>query len=239
MSAHPLLLQQFSLLRLLSAEALNQIAPLASTRDFAKREMVLAKGPPVPYLCFLMEGRLQAIDFTLDGREVGLYFIEPGDYFGELSLIDGEAQPEFVIATGRARVVLLPGAEIRPVLFSSPQLAEALSKRLAQRVRQQLNQRQILAVNNPLHRICAQLQIMIGGTPGQTPQQLIIKAPTHQELAIMVNLTRETVTRTFQVLLAQGVLTRQGDQLLVDKIKLEKLAQSGGKNDPVTRNGEQ
>ena len=239
MSAHPLLLQQFSLLRLLSAEALNQIAPLASTRDFAKREMVLAKGPPVPYLCFLMEGRLQAIDFTLDGREVGLYFIEPGDYFGELSLIDGEAQPEFVIATGRARVVLLPGAEIRPVLFSSPQLAEALSKRLAQRVRQQLNQRQILAVNNPLHRICAQLQIMIGGTPGQTPQQLIIKAPTHQELAIMVNLTRETVTRTFQVLLAQGVLTRQGDQLLVDKEKLEKLAQSGGKIDLVTRNGEQ
>lgn len=239
MSAHTLLLQQFSLLRLLSAEALNQIAPLASTRDFAKREMVLAKGPPVPYLCFLMEGRLQAIDFTLDGREVGLYFIEPGDYFGELSLIDGEAQPEFVIATGRARVVLLPGAEIRPVLFSSPQLAEALSKRLAQRVRQQLNQRQILAVNNPLHRICAQLQIMIGGTPGQTPQQLIIKAPTHQELAIMVNLTRETVTRTFQVLLAQGVLTRQGDQLLVDKEKLEKLAQSGGKIDLVTRNGEQ
>ncbi|KXW58058.1 Crp/Fnr family transcriptional regulator [Ferrovum myxofaciens] len=230
MSAHTLLLQQFSLLRLLSAEALEQIAPLASTRDFAKREMVLAKGPPVPYLCFLMEGRLQAIDFTLDGREVGLYFIEPGDYFGELSLIDGEAQPEFVIATDRARVVLLPGAEIRPILFSSPQLAEALSRRLAQRVRQQLSQRQILAVANPLHRICAQLQIMIGGTPGQTPQQLIIKAPTHQELAIMVNLTRETVTRTFQVLLAQGVLTRQGDQLLVDKTKLEKLA-SGEKKE--------
>lgn len=232
MSAHTLLLQQFSLLRLLSAEALEQIAPLASTRDFAKREMVLAKGPPVPYLCFLMEGRLQAIDFTLDGREVGLYFIEPGDYFGELSLIDGEAQPEFVIATDRARVVLLPGAEIRPILFSSPQLAEALSRRLAQRVRQQLSQRQILAVANPLHRICAQLQmqIMIGGTPGQTPQQLIIKAPTHQELAIMVNLTRETVTRTFQVLLAQGVLTRQGDELLVDQVKLEKLT-SGEKQE--------
>ncbi len=99
MSAHTLLLQQFSLLRLLSAEALEQIAPLATLRDFAKREMVLTKGPPVPFLCFLMEGRLQAIDFTLDGREVGLYFIEEGDYFGELSLIDGGSQPEFVIAT--------------------------------------------------------------------------------------------------------------------------------------------
>ena len=229
MSAHTLLLQQFSLLRLLSAEALDQIAPLASTRDFAKREMILAKGPPVPYLCFLMEGRLQAIDFTLDGREVGLYFIEQGDYFGELSLIDEGPQPEFVIATGRARVVLLPGAEIRPILFSNPSLAEALSKRLAQRVRQQLNQRQILAVNNPLHRICAQLQIMISATTTSQTQPIAIRSPTHQELTIMVNLTRETVTRTFQVLLAQGVLTRQGDQLLVDKEKLGKLAQGGEK----------
>jgi CRP-like cAMP-binding protein len=230
MSAHTLLMHQFSLLRLLSAEALEQIAPLATLRDFAKREMVLTKGPPVPFLCFLMEGRLQAIDFTLDGREVGLYFIEEGDYFGELSLIDGGSQPEFVIATGRARVVLLPGNEIRPILFSSPQLAEALSRRLAQRVRHQLSQRQILSVTNPLHRICAQLQIMINVAPGQPPQQVIIKAPTHQELAIMVNLTRETVTRTFQVLQAQGVLTRQGDELRVDQAKLEKLA-SGEKQE--------
>ena len=46
----------------------------------------------------------------------------------------------------------------------------------------------------------------------------------------MVNLTRETVTRTFQVLQAQGVLTRQGDELRVDQAKLEKLA-SGEKQE--------
>ena len=234
MAVHTLLLQQFPLLKSLTPEALAHLAPLASVREFAKRGMVLEKGPPAPFLCFLLEGRLQALDFTAEGREVGLYFVEQGDFFGELSLIDGESQPEFIIATGRAQVVVLPGPEIRPVLFSNAQLAETLTRRLAQRVRQQLSQRQILALANPLHRICAQLQIMNSAIPegvapaaGQTRHVFIIRAPTHQELAIMVNLTRETVTRTFQVLQSQGVLTRQGDDLVVDRAKLDQLAAKG------------
>ncbi len=232
MAAHTLLLQQFPLLKSLSAEVLERLAPQASIRTFAKREMVLTKGPPSPFLCFLLEGRLQAIDFTAEGREVGLYFIDPGDYFAELSLIDGESQPEYVIATSKAQVLLLHGADVRPVLFSNPMLAEAISRRLAQRVRYQLTQRQVLGLNNPMHRICAQLQIMTTTATdmpaGAVTHFRILKAPTHQELAIMVNLTRETVTRTFQVLLAQGVLTRQGDDLMVDTAKLDQLAAHGG-----------
>lgn len=224
MSIHILHLQQFALLRQLPEDLLTRMATLATLRTFSKREMVLVKGPPVPFFCFLMEGRLQALDFTLDGREVGLYFIEQGDYFGELSMIDGENQPEFVIATSHAKVLLLPADQVRPVLFASATLAESLSRRLALRVRQQINQRQILSLSNPLQRVCAQLQVM--ATPQITPASasVVIRAPTHQELAIMVNLTRETVTRTFQVLLSQGVLTRQGDQLLIDRSKLEALS---------------
>ena len=224
MAVHTLLLQQFSLLKPLPPEVLERLAQHASVRPFAKREMVLTKGPAPQYLCFLQEGRLQAVDFTLEGREVGLYFIEPGDYFAELSLIDGEPQPEFVISIERAQVVLLPAAEIRPVLFAAPLLAEALSRRLAQRIRAQLSQRQVLALTNPLHRIAAQLQIL---TAGGTQNIRVLKAPTHQELAILVNLTRETVTRTFQVLLAQGVLKREGNDLLVDGQKLDQLSAKG------------
>jgi len=54
---------------------------------------------------------------------------------------------------------------------------------------------------------------------------LIENAPTHQEIAIMINLTRETVTRTFQVLQSQGALTRDGDHLKVDPAKLRQLVE--------------
>jgi CRP-like cAMP-binding protein len=93
---------------------------------------------------------------------------------------------------------------------------------LTKRIRDQSNQRQILGIISPLQRICALLQNL--SKEGKDPE-LIANAPTHQEIAIMVNLTRETVTRAFQVLQSQGALARNGDDLKVDTGKLKQLAE--------------
>ena len=222
MAVHPSLLQQFALMRLFPAEALAQLAAYSSTHAFAKREVVLAKENPSSSLMFLLEGRLQAIDFTLDGREVGLHFIEEGQYFGEISVLDGLPSPEVVIATKKSQVVMVPARDIRSHIFDSPQAIEAITSGLTKRIRDQANQRQILGIISPLQRICALLQNLT--KEGKNPS-LIANAPTHQEIAIMVNLTRETVTRAFQVLQSQGALARDGDDLKVDAGKLKQLAE--------------
>jgi CRP-like cAMP-binding protein len=222
MAVHPSLLQQFALMRLFSADSLAQLAAYSSTHAFAKREVVLAKENPTSSLMFLLEGRLQAIDFTLDGREVGLHFIEEGQYFGEISVLDGLPSPEVVIATKKSQVVMVPARDIRSHIFGSPQAIEAITSGLTKRIRDQANQRQILGIISPLQRICALLQNLT--KEGKNPS-LIANAPTHQEIAIMVNLTRETVTRAFQVLQSQGALARDGDDLKVDASKLKQLAE--------------
>lgn len=222
MAVHILLLQQFPLLRSLPVEVLERLTGLVSTRSFAKREVVLQKASVSKSLCFLIEGRLQGIDFTPDGREVGLYFIDPGGYFAELAMIDDQPQPEHVIANSASQVLFVPSAAIRPLLFSTPAMAEIVCRRLAERVRTQVVQRQILGVINPLQRVCALL-----GSLMQSRNSRIHKAPTQQEIAIMVNLTRETVTRSFQVLLTKGVLVREGEDLVVDAARLSEMASMG------------
>jgi CRP/FNR family transcriptional regulator, cyclic AMP receptor protein len=220
MTIHPSLLLQFQLLRNLTEQNVGQLASLSQIREFAKREVVLDKGEPSQFLCFLLEGKLQAVDFTLDGKEVGIYFIDEGDYFGEIAMLDGAGQPEMVIAIKKSRVVRVPAWEIRNMLFSTPTIMEAITQGLALRIRRQSQQRQLLAINNPVQRIIRQLQ---GLTRTDAQRQMILNAPTHQELAIMVNLTRETVTRAFQVLQAQGALLRDGDHLVVDAEKIQGL----------------
>ena len=114
MAVHPSLLQQFALMRLFSADALAQLAAHSSTHAFAKREVVLAKENPSPSLMFLLEGRLQAIDFTLDGREVGLHFIEEGQYFGEISVLDptGRERERYKLPYG-ANISVKDGAQVK------------------------------------------------------------------------------------------------------------------------------
>ena len=222
MAIHPSLLQQFAFMRLFSTDALATLAAHSSMHAFAKREVVLAKENPSSSLMFLLEGRLQAVDFTLDGREVGLHFIDEGHYFGEISVLDGLPSPEVVIANKKSQVMMVPAREVRGLIFANPPAIEAITSGLTGRIRAQAHQRQILGIISPLQRICALLQNL--SKDGKNPE-VIANAPTHQEIAIMVNLTRETVTRAFQVLQSQGALARDGDDLKVDTGKLKQLAE--------------
>ncbi len=222
-------LQQFELLRELPLETLARLSHTMVERTYARREVVIKKGEPGNVLGFLLEGRLQGVDFTVDGREVGLYFVDPHDYFGELSVIDGLPRPEFVIAVGRSRVASVPREEARGLLFSTPVIAQTLTLRLAQRVRMVSAHRTLLGLPNPAQRVCAQLFLM--SVKAGDGKAVIPHAPTHQELAIMINTSRETVTRVFQVLQARGILKRDGNQWhVVDGAYLNDVAE--GRVDP-------
>jgi len=213
-------LRSFPLLNSLRPESLAELAAAAQERTVAKREVVLQKGATAQFLCFLAEGRLQGVDFTVDGREVGLYFLDSGDYFGELAVIDGREQPEFIVSVARSRVIFIPRQIVRPLLFSDPSIAEQVGSRLAKRLRDSAAQRKILGMANPLQRIAAQLTQLAqqSAQAAQTAKSaVIVNAPTHQELAIMINLSRETVTRAFQILQAKGLVAREGTNLIIQQ----------------------
>ena len=210
------LLAQLPLLAGLPQVTLAHLAHNTSARVFAKREVVLQKGGEGSALCFLTEGRLQAVDFTMDGREVGLYFVNPGDYFGDISVIDGEAQPVFVTAVSRSQVLIVPRDLVRPILFGNTRVAEMLCTNLALRLRQNSSQRRILGMVNPVQRVCAQLELMLAVTKEGTVW--VRNAPTHQEIAIMINASRETVTRVFQLLQSRGIVERNGTDLRIDNV---------------------
>jgi CRP-like cAMP-binding protein len=178
---------------------------------------------------FLYDGRLQGIDFTVDGKEVGCFFAEPGDFFGELGVMDGQSHPETVIALVKSTVVAIPRASIRPLLTAMPAMAESLTLKLADKLRQASTQRRILGLANPLQKVCAQLWTMQVHIPTRADSAIIPMMPTHQELAIMINASRETVTRVFQLLQSKAVVQRDGNDLLLLNLQMLKEISEGTK----------
>ena len=218
------LLTQFPLLHPLPREALEPLSAQMSLRSFARRAMVMSKDTPTQELGFLVDGRLQGVDFTVDGRSVGLYFVDPGDYFGELSVVDGQSGSEFVVAAARSTVAFLDAAAARELIAMNPDLARAVMARLAQRVRSVMAQRMLLSLTNPFQRLSVQLlQLSHKNSAGVTT---VDPVPTHQELAIMINASRETVTRAFQLLFLNKILVREGNTLtLVRSDNLKDIAE--------------
>ena len=231
MAIHPSLLLQFALLRHLPASALPEVAGASVLKTFAKREVVLDKDVASGHLYFLLEGQLQATGFTLDGKEVGLYAVSEGEYFGEIAMLDGLPQPEILLANKKSQVVLVPNPFNRGLILSQPLMTEAITVGLTRRIRQQSEQRQILSINNPLQRVCAQILSVIKLAHGAalTPSALweLPDPPTHQELAISVNLSRETVTRVFQILQSQSLVLREKEAWVIPKPDVLQQVASG------------
>ena len=216
MPVSPQLISQIALLNALPEEELAQLSQEMILQEYPRRGVVLAKGSPSKSLGFLIAGRLQGVDFTVDGRSVGLYFVEPRDYFGEISVIDGKAPAEFVIAASPSVVAHLNMVRAQELIMKYPSIAQQLLARMALRVRNVIAQRTLLGLPNPIQRLCV-LLMQLPGAP-----------------ANMINTSRETVTRAFQVMTQQKILIREGNQLKVLQFNILKDIAEGRKESPKT-----
>jgi CRP-like cAMP-binding protein len=210
------ILQGLRLFENLPAARLRELSQVMNERRVERREVVIKRGDRDAGLGFLIEGRLQTVDFTLDGREVGIDFVEERDFFGELAVIDLQPAPEYVIAVAPSRVAMLDRDRARELMFSTPETSARVALRLAQRMRQSARQRALLALPSSFQRVCAQLLLLMQQQQSGGPATIAL-APTHQEIAIMVNTSRETVTRTLQFLQVLKVVARTGQSLVVNQ----------------------
>jgi CRP-like cAMP-binding protein len=221
-------LRKFPLFANLPEEELKVTSGLMRLRNFARRELVCRKEDAADGLYLLFSGQLQAVDIAEDGREIGLNLIKPGNFFGELSVIDGQPRSAHVIALQPSVVGIIPQKAAREVFYKLPATAEAMMKHLAMLVRNLSAFRALLAIPNAQQRVYALLQQLSQQMPGGLVA--IQNLPKQQEIAIMINTSRETVSRAIAQLVATGVLEKDFRRLIVrDPGRLRRLASQAPK----------
>ena len=232
MLATPELLRTFQLFHELEAEDIEYLCSKSAVERHERRSVILNAGVTENRVCMLFEGKLQGVDFTIDGKEVGLYFVDPGNYCGELCVFDPGIQTEHVIALNSSVVVLFAAETIRSVAERNPKIMLSLGTKLAYRIRQMENQRALLSLPNVVQRVCSQLWLLVP-EQNQNPKNTaeINNLPTHMEIAIMLNLSRETITRVFQQLQRNQIVKRVGqNRLAIEDISaLRKLMEGNNK----------
>lgn len=183
-----------------------------------RREVLLSDGRPFRGLGVVLQGRMQAIDHTIDGRELALMSIEVGGVFGQANLIAPRpVAMTWVAVSPTTLAVMAPDAAMS--LFQHAQMSLHVATDMAQQVCEFLGWQKILSVHPVSARACAWLLWNATGSD-------MVAIHTHAELAWRLNTTRESVTRILQRLQADGILRREGDLWrIADPEKLRELAQ--------------
>lgn len=216
-------LRKIPLLAELSDEEVLAIKPEMRIRQYAKREVVLHKGGSGDGLLFLLSGSLQVIDVTEDGRAIGLRMLVPGDFFGEIALINNSTRSASVVAMSDVLVGFLPAPVAMNLFSHSPSVARQMLRHLAQKIQRDSEFRALLSINNTAKRIYSFIVLMQKKNSDGT---VVENLPTHQDIANMINTSRETVTRALLTLVQQGIVQKESHRLLIkDPDALQKLVQ--------------
>lgn len=221
-------LRKIPLLAQLNDQEIALVKQEIRVRQYGKRDIVLQKGGHGDGLMFLLSGQAQVIDVTEDGRAIGLRLLTPGDFFGEIALINNSTRSASVVAMTDALVGFLPAPAAMHLFSHSPSVANQMLKHLAQKIQRDSEIRALLSINNTSKRIYAFLVMQQKPAAEPGAPAMVENVPTHQDIANMVNTSRETVTRALLALVQQGIIEKDSHNLIIrDPEALKKLVQAG------------
>jgi|HubBroStandDraft_1064217.scaffolds.fasta_scaffold00018_41 CRP/FNR family cyclic AMP-dependent transcriptional regulator len=188
-----------------SGEALVSLNIRASVRCFSAGQAILDRHDDSCDVYFLISGQLHCVLWTEAGKEILFSSIKPGNYFGELSALDGKPRSLAVYAQSSSEVVILSRHEFRRILDSIPIVsARVLDNlvRLVRRLTDRLYQSATHAVEGRVRAYLANLSL----ESGNVGKAEFFRIPSHAEIANTIGANREAVTRAISALNKSGIL---------------------------------
>jgi len=208
-------LRAIPLFRNLDEKDLAEVAGLLIDRKFPRDAVIFEDGSLGDYMYLIQEGQVKITKMSEDGREKILEILGPGDFTGEMALLDREPRSASVKTTTACVLLALSRQDFLGLLKQNHELTLELIRELARRLREADEQIRGLSferVESRARRLLARL----AKEKLATRTDRMATAPiTHQQLADLVGTSRETITRVVKELKDEGWLEQEGKRYLV------------------------
>jgi CRP/FNR family transcriptional regulator, cyclic AMP receptor protein len=204
---------------------LESIYAIARKRSYPKGSFIFLEGDPGDAFYLILAGEVKVVTQGADGREFILAVQRAGDFFGEISLFDGQPRSASVVTTEDSTFLILYKQEFLDQVKHSGPIVFKFLLTLCQRFRESDKKLRDLALLDVPHRVCKAL-VTLGERAGMASaggDLIIPKRPTHQDVANRIGSSRETVTRVFHDLEKQGYISLLGRTVVIRKTLLDHL----------------
>ncbi len=229
------LLKGVDLFSELTEEQLGLLANLVVVQDFNRDETVVLEGDcSMKALYLIASGTVQVYMTGVDGRETILSFLERGDFFGEMSLIDGEPRSASVRTVTDAQLMIIHREPFLTLIRQTPEIAMSLLSEMSKRLRKANKQIGSLSTMSVSGRVAGTLLNLMEErgmrihTDNGQMVTVIHNRPTQQQLADMSGTTRETVSRICSMLVKANAIAMTGKDIVIfDENALQEKATKG------------
>lgn len=220
----PSFFRKFALFAELDDRELAAIAAVAKTRHYAKDDVVFHADESGDVFCLIREGQVKVTMISPEGKEIILSLLAPGDFFGEMALLDDEPRSATVVATESLDLVTIWRSDFLQILQENFSITRKVLAELSRRLRTASNRIESLATMDVYGRL-ARFFLELAQDSGKSLDNgyVAVTRPTHQSIANMIGTSRETVSRLIHDLMRQNLLLSEGKTIYLRKTALDQF----------------
>ena len=214
-------LRQIPLFTSLSKEELRHVAALTVERHYDRGNIILLEGDMGGALHYVRSGLVKVYKTSPAGKDQVLRLIASGNTFNDVPALDGGPNPASASALEPSTIYVIQRAELRKLILTRPEVAEAVVKTLANALRHLVSLVEDLSLRHVTARVA---KILLDQEASAREGQQVYRL-TQREMAALAGTAREVVGRALKELEAAGAIEmRQGRAVVVNHERLRMLS---------------
>jgi len=212
----------------LSQPLRNDILARAVVRRIADGAMLSARGAPAEEWCGVAKGAVRVSSVSLSGKQITLTYVEPGTWFGDISLFDGMPRTHDSNAHGDTTLLVVRKADFRELLSLHTELYEALLRLNCRRLRLLFDTVEDLNTRPLASRLAKQILLLARSYGIAQGDEIRIGLQLAQEdLAQLLGASRQRVNQELKGFERDGAVRIEPTRLVV--LSKEKLLAISGR----------
>ncbi|MFT3804186.1 MAG: Crp/Fnr family transcriptional regulator [Burkholderiaceae bacterium] len=210
-------LRRVPLFSSLSEGQLDQLAAGSVRKNYPRGRTIVSEGEPSQSLYILLSGRAKVQRSDSEGKEVILAVIGPGEFFGEMSLIDDAPRSASVITIESSDFMAINKDSFKAMLIQSPDIGMQIMKGLVRRLREADKKIETLALLDVYGRVA---RVLLDFSENVGGERVVKGRLPRQEIAKMIGASREMVSRVMKGLEIDGYIVPMPEGRLVLREKI-------------------
>lgn len=212
-------LRSCSLFEQVDDETLKAVARALRRRRFRRNEVIFHQGDPGDTLHIVSSGAVKIVLPSAEGEEAIIATLRPGDFFGELALVDGAPHSATATALEPTETMMLPRHVFYDLLGREPNLRDALLAGLAGELRRLTGHVEELHFLDLAGRLAMRLVRLAREARPDARGEVELDWPyTQSDLAAMIGGTRQSVNKLLSGLVEEGLLRIERDTLVITDV---------------------
>ncbi|MEO6350416.1 MAG: Crp/Fnr family transcriptional regulator [Candidatus Limnocylindrales bacterium] len=205
---------------------LETLANRLRRRRFRRNEVIFHQGDPGDSLHVVASGAVKIVLPSAEGEEAIIATLRPGDFFGELAILDGAPRSATATALEASETLVLPRPVFADLLDTIPGLRDALLYGLARELRRLTRHVEELHFLDLAGRLAMRLTRLAYEADSSAQGGVRLSWPyTQSDLAAMIGGTRQSVNRLLSELVDDGLIVIEPDSIVISDV--ERLARRG------------